>query len=174
MNSENDIYILYYDENWHSAEAIYKLVKDIRGAVAPKPVVALPKQMNLQGFSREDFMNIMFQMLGGKPDFIPFSRTERISPEGHTVDSDELIDVLETATAAFSKSKEDDPIGSEDCDKLAHWEVWNGWMSNHDQRIEAKCTRCGYKHPTIYHNVNNLSPVCPGCHSIMRGVRYFG
>ena len=27
----------------------------------------------------------------------------------------------------------------------AHWEYWDGWMSNHDMRLECACSACGYK-----------------------------
>ncbi len=30
------------------------------------------------------------------------------------------------------------------------WEYWDGWVGNHDQRIDdATCSECGYKHPTV-------------------------
>lgn len=46
----------------------------------------------------------------------------------------------------------------------AHWEVWDGWSGNHDQRIEdATCSNCGYKHQTVYSSLKKLSIVCPKC-----------
>ena len=32
----------------------------------------------------------------------------------------------------------------------ARWLFWEGWISNHDKRIEdATCSNCGYKHFTV-------------------------
>lgn len=48
--------------------------------------------------------------------------------------------------------------------KVAKWLYWEGWCGNHDQRIDdAKCSVCGYKHPTVYKDPNNLSDYCGGC-----------
>ena len=49
--------------------------------------------------------------------------------------------------------------------KVAKWLYWDGWCGNHDQRIDdAKCSLCGYKHPTVvYKDPNNLSDYCGGC-----------
>jgi ribosomal protein S27AE len=34
--------------------------------------------------------------------------------------------------------------------KTAKWEFWEGWVGNHDMRIEdATCSNCGYVHPTV-------------------------
>lgn len=53
--------------------------------------------------------------------------------------------------------------------KEAFWKVWAGWKGNHDQRIEdATCSNCGYVHPTVYRNLNELSSRCPKCKSKMR------
>lgn len=52
----------------------------------------------------------------------------------------------------------------------AEWEYWDGWMSNHDKRIDdATCSKCGYKHPTIkFVNPDWLSDYCPNCRSKMK------
>lgn len=50
----------------------------------------------------------------------------------------------------------------------ARWEYWPGWGGNHDKRIEdAKCSRCGYNHPTVRGTPKLLSDVCPRCKSKM-------
>lgn len=52
--------------------------------------------------------------------------------------------------------------------KTANWIIWSGWSGNHDQRIDdAKCSGCGYVHPTVYGSVKKLSAICPGCKSKM-------
>ena len=54
--------------------------------------------------------------------------------------------------------------------KEAHWIVWGGWAGNHDQRIEdAQCSKCGYKHYTVYGSLSKLNAVCPKCGSSMDG-----
>ena len=56
----------------------------------------------------------------------------------------------------------------------AKWQFWEGWMSNHDMRIDdATCSNCGYKHHTVrrtpYSNeseqdvLNKLGNFCPNC-----------
>jgi ribosomal protein S27AE len=56
----------------------------------------------------------------------------------------------------------------------AKWQFWEGWMSNHDMRIDdATCSNCGYKHYAVrrtpYSNeteqdvLNKLSNFCPNC-----------
>lgn len=50
----------------------------------------------------------------------------------------------------------------------ARWEYWPGWGGNHDKRIEdAKCSRCGYQHPTVRGTPKLLADVCPRCKSKM-------
>lgn len=52
--------------------------------------------------------------------------------------------------------------------KTANWEIWAGWVGNHNKRIEdAKCSNCGYKHPTVYESTNQLSRYCPNCNCLM-------
>ena len=60
--------------------------------------------------------------------------------------------------------------------KHARWKYWDGWCSNHDQRIEdAVCSNCGYEHQTIrlekgeeWGSVpNKLAKECPKCHAKM-------
>lgn len=44
------------------------------------------------------------------------------------------------------------------------WLFWPGWVGCCDKRIEnAKCSTCGYKHPTVYGSLDKLSKYCPGC-----------
>ena len=48
----------------------------------------------------------------------------------------------------------------------AHWEYWDGWMSNHDMRIECACSACGYKDVVRgygYDNIKHLPERCHGC-----------
>ena len=56
----------------------------------------------------------------------------------------------------------------------AKWMFWEGWMSNHDMRIEdATCSACGYKHHTVRRTygvketeqevLNKLGNFCPNC-----------
>jgi predicted Zn-ribbon and HTH transcriptional regulator len=53
-------------------------------------------------------------------------------------------------------------------EKTAHWIVWGGWRGNHDQRIEdAKCSNCGFEHPTVYGSLKLLNSHCPRCNSKM-------
>lgn len=60
----------------------------------------------------------------------------------------------------------------------AEWEVWPGWIGNHDMRIEdATCSNCGYEHPTVRRTygvketpqevLNKLSDTCPKCGAAM-------
>ena len=52
----------------------------------------------------------------------------------------------------------------------AEWKYWDGWMGNHDKRIEdATCSNCGYKHPTIrFGSPDLLQDYCPSCKSKMK------
>ena len=48
----------------------------------------------------------------------------------------------------------------------AHWEYWDGWMSNHDMRLECACSACGYKAVVRgygYDNIKHLPERCHGC-----------
>lgn len=48
----------------------------------------------------------------------------------------------------------------------AHWEYWDGWLSNHDMRIECACSACGYKDVVRgygYDNIKHLPERCHGC-----------
>lgn len=48
----------------------------------------------------------------------------------------------------------------------AYWEVWAGWVGNHDRRIDgATCSNCGFKHPTVYEReaLSQLYKTCPQC-----------
>jgi len=51
----------------------------------------------------------------------------------------------------------------------ANWLFWPGWSGNHDRRIEdAKCSKCGYVHHTVYGSLDKLSKHCPDCGSKMK------
>ena len=48
----------------------------------------------------------------------------------------------------------------------AHWEYWDGWMSNHNMRLECACSACGYKDVVRgygYDNIKHLPERCHGC-----------
>lgn len=50
----------------------------------------------------------------------------------------------------------------------ARWQYWEGWMINHDKRIDgATCSKCGYEHPTVKGTPKLLSDYCAGCGSKM-------
>lgn len=67
--------------------------------------------------------------------------------------------------------------------RIGRWVFWNGWVSNHDLRIEdAFCSECGYRHPTVrldegYLTVeearaaalDKLAKECPNCGAKMIG-----
>ncbi len=56
------------------------------------------------------------------------------------------------------------------CNK-ANWIIWGGWKGNHDRRIDdAKCSNCGFIHPTVYNSIDNLNRYCPLCNSEMTAV----
>jgi ribosomal protein S27AE len=68
---------------------------------------------------------------------------------------------------------------------MARWEFWEGWIGNHDRRIEdATCSNCGYVHPTVRRTLignkfksgetpqdilDKLSDTCPRCGAKMVG-----
>ena len=70
-----------------------------------------------------------------------------------------------------------------DLPKVGKWVFWDGWVSNHDLRIEdAVCSECGYRHPTVrleegYPTVEEaraavlgkLAKECPRCGAKMIG-----
>ena len=48
--------------------------------------------------------------------------------------------------------------------KKAQWIVWKGWIGNHDRRIDdAKCSNCGFAHPTVFLTLDKLGKYCPSC-----------
>lgn len=67
--------------------------------------------------------------------------------------------------------------------RLGRWVFWDGWVSNHDLRIDdAFCSECGYQHPTVrleegYPTVEEarasvrgkLAKECPQCGARMIG-----
>lgn len=72
-----------------------------------------------------------------------------------------LLDVINEIPAA-----DVEPI------RHAHWEYWDGWMSNHDMRIECSCSACGYKDVVRgygYDNIKHLPERCHGCWAKMDG-----
>ena len=65
-----------------------------------------------------------------------------------------------------------------DSESEAKWLFWEGWVGNHDKRIEdATCSKCGYRHVIVRKTfgsgetnrdvLNKLSPFCPACGSEM-------
>lgn len=67
--------------------------------------------------------------------------------------------------------------------RIGRWIYWNGWVSNHDLRIDdAFCSECGYRHPAVrltegYPTVeearasvlDKLAKECPNCGAKMIG-----
>lgn len=64
-----------------------------------------------------------------------------------------------------------------------HWIYWEGWIGNHDMRIEdATCSECGYKHPAVRRDINGkrdkeavlnkLANECPKCGAFMKKVTF--
>lgn len=51
--------------------------------------------------------------------------------------------------------------------KRPYWKVFNGWEGNHDKRVEAECSICGYQPETVY-NIADLPKYCPNCGKIKR------
>lgn len=79
----------------------------------------------------------------------------------------ETAGIIDTALREY-QTKYEDPTA------CGEWEFWEGWVSNHDMRIDdATCSNCGYKHPTIRRTpwsdetaldvVNKLSNFCANC-----------
>ena len=57
---------------------------------------------------------------------------------------------------------------AEKSQRKAKWLYWPGWEGNHDRRIEgAKCSYCGWEHPTVYGSTDKLGKICYSCHSRM-------
>lgn len=63
--------------------------------------------------------------------------------------------------------------------KTGKWLFWEGWIGNHDKRIEdATCSECGYQHPTVRRAwqsnetaedvLNKLATTCPSCGAKMK------
>ena len=60
-------------------------------------------------------------------------------------------------------------IGVKEVSYEAEWKYWDGWMSNHDKRIDdATCSKCGYKHSIVKGSPDLLSDCCPNCNSKMK------
>ena len=65
MADDLDVFIFYYDLKLYSPDVIKMFVDDIKKALAPRPVIALPKDLEIQRMSREAFITIVDQMLKG-------------------------------------------------------------------------------------------------------------
>ena len=88
--------------------------------------------------------------------------------------------VLVELVKRYNKIYSNDPLQVKRTDSdRAKWLFWEGWMSNHDMRIDdAVCSSCGYKHPTVRRTpysteteqdvLNKLSRFCPNCGKRMR------
>ena len=60
-------------------------------------------------------------------------------------------------------------IGVKEIPYEAEWKYWDGWMSNHDKRIDdATCSKCGYEHTIVKGSPELLSDYCPNCNSKMK------
>lgn len=60
-------YILYYDTNFHSAESVYGMMQDLKKALPGKPIVALPRDVDLQEVSSEEALKLIGMMIGIPP-----------------------------------------------------------------------------------------------------------
>ena len=75
----------------------------------------------------------------------------------------------------FKAIRKKTDITSTESANRGHWIYWDGWMGNHDQRIDdATCSECGYVHPTVrrekgdqYSVPDKLAAKCPCCKAIM-------
>lgn len=48
------------------------------------------------------------------------------------------------------EDEEQDEEDDKRLQRLGRWVFWDGWVSNHDLRIdEAFCSACGYRHPSV-------------------------
>lgn len=143
-----DIYVMYYEPGAYSFDALKTMLETIHQTVAPKPAIALPNNISLVGMSRQEFLNLVSQILGGSIE----DQTNILCSEG-------------------SQKHNQAPTLTEE---VAKWKTWGGWAGNHDQRIEgATCTQCGYKHPTVYGSLKHLSSHCPHCERKIVGVIEF-
>ncbi len=90
---------------------------------------------------------------------------------GVAVDKDELLRALKYDRDQYNTGYQD---GKAESVVHGEWKFWEGWMSNHDMRIEdATCSVCGYKHPTVRRTygiretmqdvLNKLSNYCADC-----------
>lgn len=83
----------------------------------------------------------------------------------------ELINLYKEILANTKQSTESPvkpTLSSDHSKERAHWKFWDGWSSNHDQRIDdATCSACGYNHYVVYRSPKYLKSVCPGCHRTM-------
>ena len=83
--------------------------------------------------------------------------------------------VLVELVKRYNKIYSNDPLQVKCIDSdRAKWLFWEGWVSNHDMRIDdATCSSCGYKHPTVrripYSTemeqdvLDKLGNFCPNC-----------
>ena len=79
----------------------------------------------------------------------------------------DLYSELEECTRLDELAKEPKTTSTEEYE--AEWQYWSGWSGNHDKRIEdATCSKCGYKHSTIFGSPDLLQDYCPCCKSKMK------
>lgn len=86
--------------------------------------------------------------------------------------------VLSVLIKEYNERYPDSKLNAKSTEQLesttARWLFWEGWIGNHDKRIEdATCSACGYKHPTVRRTygssetpqdvLNKLSNYCPNC-----------
>lgn len=76
--------------------------------------------------------------------------------------------VLVSDVKNFIKSFAKDEI-VQDSGYVAEWKYWDGWEGNCNKRIDdAKCSNCGYEHPTVIKSPDNLSNYCANCGAKMK------
>ena len=102
---------------------------------------------------------------------------QAVQKVGISVDKDELLRALKYDRDQYDKGYKD---GIADAAVHGKWEFWEGWIGNHDMRIDdATCSNCGYEHPTIRRArgvleteqevLNKLFKFCPACGACMDG-----
>lgn len=73
---------------------------------------------------------------------------------------------------SYSPADEEDDAETEEVEEeTAEWMYWDGWISNHDYRIDdATCSNCGFKHPVVRGKdaPDQLYDYCPKCKRKMR------
>ena len=78
------------------------------------------------------------------------------------------IEIMNSALEEYDNSILSCIEKTEELQDCADWLIWAGWMGNHDRRIDdAKCSKCGYIHHTVFGSVEKLSKHCLSCRSNM-------